>query len=69
MGHPRSQSAVEKFNNTIISKLKYIKLEEKDKFNVLKGLNKAINNYNKIPPTVTKIEPEKAFHFKKKRFK
>ena len=43
VGQPRSQDEVEKFNNTIISKIKYIKLEDKDKFNVIEGFNKAIN--------------------------
>ena len=67
VGHPRNQGAVEKFNNIIISKLKYIKLEDKEKFNVIEGLNKAINIYNNISHSVIKIEPEKAFHFKKKK--
>ena len=67
VGHQRSQDAVEKFNDTIISKLKYFKLEDKDKFNVIEAINKAINIYNNIPHSVIKIEPEKAFHFKKKK--
>ncbi len=67
VGQPRSQDKVGKFNNTIISKLKYIKLEDEDKFNVIEGFNKAINIYNNISLSIIKIEPEKAFHFKKKK--
>ena len=48
VGQPRSQDKVGKFYNTIISKLKYIKLEDKDKFNIIECLNKHQINENKF---------------------
>ena len=54
VGQPRSQDKVGKFNNTIISKLKYIKLEDKDKFNIIECLNKSQINENKNSIVVEK---------------
>ena len=65
--HPQSQEAVEKFNDNIISKLRYLKLENKDSFNVEESLEKVVNIYNKTTHSVIKIEPLKAFNFYKKK--
>ena len=65
--HPQSQGAVEKFNNTIINKIQYIKIEEKKKFNIINALNKPVDIYNRTTHSRTHIEPFKAFKFIKKK--
>ena len=44
--HPKSKGSVEEFNKNIIAKIRYLKLEQKDKFNIIEGLNKAFNTVN-----------------------
>ena len=65
--HPQSQGAVEKFNDNIISKIRYIKLERKKKFNINKALEEAINIYNNTTHSTIHIEPINAFYFNKKK--
>ena len=50
-----------------MSKLRFFKLEEKNEFNIDKALNKAVNIYNNTTHSVIRIEPIKAFKFKKKK--
>ena len=42
-------------------------MEEKNEFNIDKALNKAVNIYNNTTHSVIRIEPIKAFKFKKKK--
>lgn len=57
---------MEAFNKTIIEKLKLLKIEEGENFEINMALNKAIFIYNNSIHSIIKIEPIKAFHFKKK---
>ena len=65
--HPQSQGSIEKFNGTIISKLKLLKLQLKSNFNIEDALNKAVEIYNSTTHSVIKIEPKKAFNIKKNK--
>lgn len=65
--HPQSQGTMEAFNKTIIQKLEYIYLQSPDNFVVNIALSKAIKIYNTTIHSIIKIEPEKAFKFKKKK--
>ena len=55
-------NAMQKFNDTIITKISYIKLDEEFNFNIEKALKKVVNAYN-----VIKIELTKALLFNRKR--
>lgn len=61
--HPQYQGTVEKFNDNIILKLSYLKIENKEYFNIDDSLEKVVNTYNKTTHSVIKIEPFKAFKF------
>lgn len=65
--HPRSHGSVESFNKSIIYKLQYIKLEDPKNFDINNAIEKAFNIYNNTIHSTIKIEPYKAFHFKKKK--
>ena len=41
--HPRSQGAVEAFNKNIIQKIRYLKLENKNNFDIFETVDKAVN--------------------------
>ena len=64
--YPQSQGSVEAFNKTIMNKLEYIRLEEGTKFNIDEAIKKTFKIYNNTIHSIIKIEPEKAFKFKKK---
>ena len=64
----RSQGSIKVFNRNIIDKLCYIKLEDKDKFDIHKALDRAISIYNNSKHNVTKIEPIKDFHLTRKKY-
>ena len=58
---------MEAFNKTIIQKLEYIYLQNPKNFDVNIALSKAIKIYNTTIHSIIKVEPEKAFKFKKKK--
>ena len=64
--HPQANRVVEAFNKTIIKILELLLLEEKDKFDINKAIQKGENIYNNTIHTNTKIEPIKAFKLKDK---
>ncbi len=67
IGHPQSQGALEKFNDTIITKIKYFKIENQKKFNIIDVLNYTVNVYNNTTHSIIKIEPIKAIKMKNKK--
>ena len=50
-----------------MNKLEYIRLEVGTKFNIDEAIKKAFKIYNNTIHSIIKIEPEKAFKFKKKK--
>ena len=65
--HPQSQGAVEKFNDNIISKIRYIKIEKKKKFDINLAIKEAIDIYNNTTHSTIHTEPSNAFNFIKKK--
>ena len=65
VSHPQTNGVVEAFNKNIINKLEYTLLDKNNKFDIEMGILKAEEIYNNVIHTTTKIEPVKAFKFKK----
>ena len=65
--HPQYQGTVEKFNDNIILKIRYLKIKNKKDFNIDDSLEKVVNTYNKTTHSVIKIEPFIAFKLYKKK--
>ena len=61
--HPQANGVVEAFNKHIIYKLEYTLLDDKNNFDIVKGIEKANEIYNNTIHTTTRIEPIKAIKF------
>ena len=61
--HPQTNGVVEAFNKYIIYKLEYTLLDDKNNFDIVKGIEKANEIYNNTIHTTTRIEPIKAIKF------
>ena len=62
--HPKTNGVVESFNKTIINKMEYLLLDEKNNSDIEECLEKAVKIYNNIIHTSTKMEPIKAIKLK-----
>lgn len=58
---------MEAFNKTIIQKIKYIKLQTKNNFNINDAIKKAFDIYNNTVYSSTKVEPAKSIKMIKKK--
>lgn len=54
-GHPRSQGALEAFNKSIIQRIKYIKFENEENFDINIALDNAVDIYNHTTHSTIKI--------------
>ena len=62
--HPQTNGVVEAFNKTIINKIEYLLLDEKNNSDIEECLEKAVKIYNNIIHTSTKIKSIKAIKLK-----